>query len=418
MTGPFSARRRADEFEALLSRGADASLTDRDAETYAGLLAVVSDLRALPEVAARPEFVGSLRERLMVEADTVLVPRPAVQQRLALPQRARARDRRLAVVLGGAALAGAAATMAVASQSALPGESLYSVKRGIESAEVRLAGDDAARGRAQLANAETRLAELEALTGGDGSSADTVLADTLDDFTRQSGDGVRTLLTAHAQTGDDQDVQAARDFTATSIERLDALQARVPEGARDELLAAGRTLTDLDLEASIACPGCGGGVTRTPDFLLSSAPQDLLTGLDTDELTLEAAPLSGQDLTGITVPEALQTPGVLPTPQPSSSQSPTALPTATPTSVPTKQSEGPVKDTTNGVKDDVKHTTDQVVDTTNQVTSTLDGLTGGAVGGLTGDLDDATDGLIGEVTGTLDGLTGGSVTGSTGGLLP
>ena len=45
--------------------------------------------------------------------------------------------------------------------------------------------------------------------------------------------------------------------------------------------------------------------------MLSSAPTDLLTGLDSDELTLEAAPISGQDVTGITVPEALQSPETL-----------------------------------------------------------------------------------------------------------
>ena len=64
MTAPFSARRRADEFEALLSRDPTAP-SGRDAERYADLLDVVADLRAVPPVAARPEFVASLREQLM-----------------------------------------------------------------------------------------------------------------------------------------------------------------------------------------------------------------------------------------------------------------------------------------------------------------------------------------------------------------
>ena len=43
---------------------------------------------------------------------------------------------------------------------------------------------------------------------------------------------------------------------------------------------------------------------------------------------------------------------------------------------------------------------------------------GGALGGLTSTVDDATGGLISEVTGTVDGLTGNTVTDATGGLLP
>ena len=110
-------------------------------------------------------------------------------------------------------------------------------------------------------------------------------------------------------------MERAREFTATSLDRLGALEGQVPESARDELVSAGRTLTDLDLEAGIACPACGGGITTTPDFLLSSAPADLTAGLDVDNLTLEAAPVSGQDVTGIIVPQGLL-PGAQPTTRP------------------------------------------------------------------------------------------------------
>ena len=429
MTGLFSTQRRAEEFEAILSRSSGTPLTDREVERFAALLTLVTDLRAVPEVTPRPEFAGSLRERLMVEAETVLLPRPTASslapERLSMPTRGR--DRRFAVLLGGAALVGATATMAVAAQTALPGESLYSVKRGIEAAEVRLAGDDATRGRALLANAESRLTEIEALTSQDQDdrSAQQAVPDTLDAFTAQSDEGVRSLLTAYAQSGSESDVERAREFTSASLERLGALEGQVPESARDELVAAGRTLTDLDLEAGIACPACAGGISTTPPFLLSSAPIDLTSGLDADDTTLEAAPISGQDVTGITVPEGLQ-PGSQPTTQ-------LSPPTKSPTLTPTQPVEEPVKETTDGVKDPLKDpvkdvtdtvtdttggVTDTVTDTAGGVTETLDEVTGGAVGGLSGGLDDATGGLIGEVTGTLDGLTGGTVTGVTDGPLP
>jgi hypothetical protein len=404
MTAAFSARRRADEFEALLSRGPDTPLTERDADRFAVLLDLVEDLRSVPQVAPRPEFVSSLRESLMAEADTVLLRQPATPPRLAMPVASRRRDRRVAAVLGGAALVGATATMAVAAQTSLPGEALYGVKRGIESAEVRLATDDAARGRVLLDQAGTRLTELEVLAAGDGDR-EQLIADTLDAFTEQAGEGVRSLLTAYDQNGVERDAQLARDFAAQSLERLDALEDDLPDSARDELLAAGRTLTDLDLEVSSACQACQGGITTTPDFLLANAPPtDLLTGLDADEQTLEAAPISGQDLTGITVPEQLD-PQVVPpsvSPTTGSSLDPTeAVPTATSTTKP---------DPTEPVKD----VTEDVTDTSSDVASQLNGVTGGALGGLTGDVDNATGGLITEVTGTLDGVTDGT----TGGLLP
>ena len=404
MTPAFSARRRADEFEALLSRGLDTPLTERDAARFAALLDVVGDLRAVPEAAPRPEFVSSLRESLMAEADTALVRQPSTPPRLAMPVTTRTRDRRVGALLGGAALVGATATMAVAAQTALPGESLYGVKRGIESAQVRFAGDDTARGRTLLSQAETRLTELEALASGDGGT-DKLVPDTLDAFTEQSREGVHSLLAAYSRGGSEQDVQNARDFTAASMERLTALEHQLPSDSRDELLAAGRTLTDLDIEISSACLACDGGITTTPDFLLSSAPTDLLTGLDSDELTLEAAPVSGQDLTGIEVPEVLQSPSLLPTASPS----PSATPGVTVPDPTKAESDGSDK-----VKDITKGTTDTTSDLANQ----LNGVTGGALGGLTTGVDDATGGLIGEVTGTLNGLTDDTLDPATGGLLP
>ena len=59
MTAPFSARRRADEFEALLSRDpATPSSPSVTPQRYADLLDVVADLRAVPP---RPRGPSSWR---------------------------------------------------------------------------------------------------------------------------------------------------------------------------------------------------------------------------------------------------------------------------------------------------------------------------------------------------------------------
>ena len=50
MTGPFSARRRAEEFDAVISR----PLAEQDAQEFAELVALVRDLRAIPRRCRAP----------------------------------------------------------------------------------------------------------------------------------------------------------------------------------------------------------------------------------------------------------------------------------------------------------------------------------------------------------------------------
>ena len=84
----FTAQRRADEFDALVEGTPAGAIDERDA----GLLELVGAMRGVPQVEARPEFVTGLRERLLVEAETAMVP--ADLSRLRLPERRSGRDRR------------------------------------------------------------------------------------------------------------------------------------------------------------------------------------------------------------------------------------------------------------------------------------------------------------------------------------
>ncbi|HWU22396.1 MAG TPA: hypothetical protein VN088_12770, partial [Nocardioides sp.] len=59
-----NANRRAEEFDAAVSGRAQGTSQER----YAELLDVVSAMRAVPQPAARPEFVADLRSRLMTAA--------------------------------------------------------------------------------------------------------------------------------------------------------------------------------------------------------------------------------------------------------------------------------------------------------------------------------------------------------------
>ncbi|PUA82701.1 DUF5667 domain-containing protein [Nocardioides currus] len=401
MTGPFSARRRAEEFDAALSR----PLTEQDATQFADLLAVVRDLRAVPEPTARPEFVGDLRERLMAEADTALLPqsaRPltAVEQRLVLPVRTTPRDRRLATVLGAAALIGATTSVAVAAQTALPGESLYTVKRAIEDARTGIARDDAAKGRAMLANARDRLGEVRALADRGDPASLGVLGSTLDAFTEQAADASDVLLASYAETGDEAVVSELRTFTATSMDELSALESTLPASEREDLVTAGRRLADIDLQTSQACPACTGDVTSIPHNLLSA--EKLTGGVTTvivaasqdpgllkpvkvvkpDPVTPD--PVSGQDTDGVEVPD-------LEVPDPT-----TAAPTPTPT--PTGKPTSPVKvDVKKPVNDATKLLTGDLTTVVDGVPVVDDVLTG---------VGTTLDGTVDGVQGTLDGVTG------------
>jgi hypothetical protein len=260
--------RRSEEFHDLVedtTAGARAS--------YADLLDVVGALRALPIPEPDPAFVLALRERLLDEAQTVLVAAAAeradVDDRLRLrpaAPRTRRRNRRLAAGISGVILVGASGTMAVAAQTALPGDRLYPLKRGIESAHAQLTFDRAARGRVLLDSAATRLDEVAELSRT-GGSADSV-SRTLDAFTQETVDGSDLLIADYQATGDQSSITTVRTFTARSMTRLRLLQSAVPAGSVDQLLQAAQSLDQVQQVAARACPTCAGpSVTQVPRVL-------------------------------------------------------------------------------------------------------------------------------------------------------
>jgi len=257
------ARRRAEAFAAQVDdRGA--ARDGRDAD----LLALVADLRSTPPATPRPEFVTDLRSRLMAEADLALAE---VDPRLTLPAHTRTRrDRRIAVAAGAAALVGATSSMAVAAQSALPGDALYPIKRVLESATATLQVNDVARADQLLANASDRLAEVAALAQLDADGNGTAIAETLDDFSSQATEAADLMLDEYADTGDRAGVEQLRSFTATSMDTLAQLDPIVPESAREALNHAALVISEIDRRAGAACPTCGGALVQVPDSLLVS----------------------------------------------------------------------------------------------------------------------------------------------------
>jgi len=375
MSPVFATRRRAEEFEAVVERQSTRGASD---QRYDDLLVLVGALRAVPQPQARPEFVAELRTRLLAEAAAMPATQAAEADRLRLrkPDSGRVRnprERRLAVAMGGFALVGATATLSVVAQSALPGDLLYPLKRGIESAHTGISVGDEGKGTTLLASASTRLDEVSRLDAGEHEAE---IADTLDDFTTQAIEASDLLLASYAEERDDQTVTGLRSFNASSMESLADLDGTLPSSAQDEWVHAVTTLVRIDDEARLSCPTCAGAdlddIAPTLPTVGTGFGNGMLPAVNLPDLvlpTLVLPSLAGELPPGsVTKPSPTVGPGGGPTGGPTSG--PTPLPTALPTGVPT--SAVPTSGLPTGAP-----ATGTVALPTIDVTQLLDDLTGG-----------------------------------------
>lgn len=365
--------------------------------SYDDLLDVVGALRMVPAPAADPAFVASLRERLLEEATTVLVTPPAEQakageQHHATPPRTRRRNRRLAAALSGVVVVAGSATMAVAAQTALPGEGLYPLKRGLESAHARLTFDDGARGRVLLASASTRLDEAAQLSRR-GGSADEV-GQTLDAFTQEAVSGSDLLVADYQATGDQSSMTTIRTFTAASTARLRELRGLVPPGAFYQLLQAAQAVDQVQQVSAHACPGCPGpSVTEMPSVLAQAA-----------QAAAEASrllPSPHQEAPSHHQPRQTHAGSRQPSGSPGDARPPRVGSNPTAGSVIDPSQAGP--DRQGPLANDVEHTVQHL---THRVTRHQHEDVGSTVTDTAGDVLDAAGDAANQLAGTVDGTVG------------
>lgn len=256
MTSLLSARKRAEEFAAAVDGGAEpASLSPELAE----LLGVVGTLQregATGEpVTLRPDFAAELRERLMAEAETTF----AGDNILTLPPRRKgSRERRIAMLASSLVIVGGSAGMAAAAQSALPGEALYPIKRGLENAQAGLATSQGAKGKDLLAQADNRLVEVRELL--DRSADLSQVPSTLEAFNRQAGEAADVLIEEFEDGRDPALIEELRTFTADGVDELQELAKTAPPAHQEDLALAAETLLQIDARAKAICPDCGDGL--------------------------------------------------------------------------------------------------------------------------------------------------------------
>ncbi len=309
MSPGFTSRRRAASFHDLLER--DPGSPPATARERAWL-DLVDQLRATPAPPARPDFVAGLRERLMSAAPAALTPAGASpasataatplpeadrrEDRLALRPRRSRRERRLVAALAAMAVVGAGSGAAYASQRALPGDTLYPLKRAIENVELSIETQPQQRAQSLLASADDRLAEVEALGRRGDLDADAVRT-TLASFSDQATAGSDLVVAGLGDGGNEGEARALRRFTSQSMTVLDGFEPVVPAAARPALVDAARTLYQIDDTARRLC-SCGGPVVPLSPALLGSTPLEGgvpggLTGGSDPALPSQRGPGSG-----------------------------------------------------------------------------------------------------------------------------
>lgn len=298
-------RRRAEEFARLLESDGPALPHSRErahasgvsTETFGELLGVTERLHDLGEqmnAAATPsaDWRDATRRRLMaVAADegigstarhraSASVPdteRPPVLDEM-FPRRPRG-GRRLAIVT--ALLTGTVAVSGVsaASGDALPGDTLYNVKRSTERAQLALAGDQLGRAQLHLEFASTRIEEAGALD--DESDA----ANALNDAAGELHSGAALLGELAVENGEAAPLDYIDLFTNehrwTLEELVSGLDGEAAQ-AGEELLALveSAALRSVELREALDCTEAGG-----PSDRLGPIPGQC----DTAENTVESA---------------------------------------------------------------------------------------------------------------------------------
>ncbi|MER7558399.1 DUF5667 domain-containing protein [Nocardioides sp. NPDC126508] len=310
MSPAFPARKRADEFDRMVAacaatdRRASHSADElRDLAVFASSLSTLSD-SAVPS----RDFSVSLRERLMEAADTELVPAPrpekTVERKLTVgPVRRPRRQRKLAVAFAAMAIVGGTAGAAAASQTALPGDSLYPVKRAVENVSAGFTVSTQARGIRVLEDAGTRLREAKSLVADAPMTDSERVTTTLEAFSQQAARGSDLLISDFEQSHDNDSLAQLRTFAADGVEELAELSPKVPERAEPAVSDAAQTLVLIDQAAAQLCPTCDGGITELPATLVSSLTSDIDGLLPADTVVeAEALPPLTQDDNALDLP--------------------------------------------------------------------------------------------------------------------
>ncbi|MEV5603094.1 DUF5667 domain-containing protein [Streptomyces sp. NPDC052299] len=255
MIANVSAHRRANAFAQALEeqslRGAAAVQPEDPAEQadQGPLLALANGLGELPKPQLDPEVKVVQRAQLVAAMEamfaegsasadpTVPVQRSRGSHRASPLRKLRPRSRwSKGLAAGGLTVgvaAGAFGGVAAASSDALPGDSLYGLKRGMEDLHLGLTRDDTDRGEIYLDQASTRLGEarrlMERARSGDLDHEQLgEIRRTLNGMSHDATEGHRLLHAAYERDGALGPIQTLDSFSRSHRDTWSSLRDRLP----------------------------------------------------------------------------------------------------------------------------------------------------------------------------------------------
>ncbi|MFD8645245.1 DUF5667 domain-containing protein [Streptomyces zaomyceticus] len=258
MIANVSAHRRANAFAQALedreSEGAAAEQPEAPAEPaeQGRLLALTSGLGELPKPQLDPEVKVVQRAQLVAAMEAMLMEGSAAGNLTVPEQRTsggkgahrasplrklRPRSRwSKGLAAGGLTVgvaAGAFSGVAAASSDALPGDSLYGLKRGMEDIKLGMADDDADRGGIYLDQASTRLSEARRLMerGRSGDLDHESLSEirrVLGGMKHDASEGHRLLRQAYQRDGEIGPMARLNSFAQAHRSTWNGLRDRLP----------------------------------------------------------------------------------------------------------------------------------------------------------------------------------------------
>ncbi|AWK10503.1 DUF5667 domain-containing protein [Streptomyces spongiicola] len=262
MIANVSAHRRANAFAQALEtqalRGAAAELPESSAQRaeQGQLLALANGLGELPKPELDPDVKVVQRARLVAAMEAMLAEGSAARGPTVPEQRSSRRGahrssplRKLrprsrwskGLAAGGLTVgvaAGAFGGVAAASSDALPGDSLYGLKRGMEDLKLGMADDDADRGGLYLDQASTRLNEARRLMErGRAGELDTEsmkeIRHTLSGMRHDASEGHRLLHQAYERDGSLAPIATLSSFSNSHRDVWNGLRDRLPAQLTD-----------------------------------------------------------------------------------------------------------------------------------------------------------------------------------------
>ncbi|MFI6699125.1 DUF5667 domain-containing protein [Streptomyces sp. NPDC050509] len=261
MIANVSAHRRANAFaqalddQTLQGAAAEQSADSAEPAGQGRLLALASGLGELPKPTLDPEVKVVQRAQLVAAMEAMLLegaaagevrPSPTVPEqrrsgrgahRASPLRKLRPRSRWTKGLAAGGLTVGVAAGafggVAAASSDALPGDSLYGLKRGMEDFKLNLAGDESDRGELYLDHASTRLSEARRLMerGRSGQLDHESLGEirrTLGGMKHDVTEGHRLLHEAYERDGSLGPIAALSSFSASHRQTWNGLRDRLP----------------------------------------------------------------------------------------------------------------------------------------------------------------------------------------------